>query len=442
MEHQTLTSMLGFFGYDDIVVHELAHQWWGDDVTCATWHDIWLNEGFATYAQALWYEFRPGSSGEPALHQAMSYLRPYSYSGTVYRYDISYPDVIFDDDLSYRKGGWVLHMLRHVLGDSAFFETLARYRATYQGSAATTADFEHVAEAVAGRDLSWFFGRWVYAGGVPSYSYGWRSYVIDGQGYVEVYVDRLGASPTMPIDIATTDSTGTHTHVIWNDARKENLLFAVEGTNVTAVAFDPKPWILWSSRTAINFVEGPPKIVTMKPVPSSTLKSTDLPALEIVFQKSVVASDADFLLNGARHGPVSLTFAYDDVRHAVTLTPAEPLLSDTYTFTVSDSIVDVASGQKLDGELVKPFDPLTLPSGEGLPGESTVAQFIVTVAGDTNCDGAVNADDIGPFLAALGSRAGYEAVNPGCPFVNADCNGDGLVTFADINPFVRLLTDQ
>lgn len=436
MEHQTMTGQQ-YFG-EEITSHELAHQWWGDNVTCATWHDIWLNEGFATYSSALYEEFRPGGSAQ-WLHWMMSYLRPTKFYGTVYCFDASDPERLFDYDYTYLKGGWVLHMLRHVIGDAAFFQTLAAYRAEFQGGAATTADFERIVEAVSGRELSWFFAEWVYGSGAPSYSYAWRSYVIDGLGYVEVYVNRLGNPFTMPIDIETTDSAGTHTHVIWNDARNEHLLFPVEGTNVTAVTFDPKPWILRTGLTQANFVESPPKIVTMKPTPGTVSQPTNLPALEIVFQKDVVADAAQFSLVGANHGVIPCAFSYDNVRHAVTLTPAALLLSDTYTSTVSDTIVAVAGGKKLDGELIKPDGPNPLPSGDGVQGGSAVAQFVVTVPGDLNCDGFVDAQDIRPFVIALNSRTAYEAANPGCPFINGDCNNDGRMTYADINPFVQLL---
>jgi aminopeptidase N len=118
MEHQTITSIGGYFNWEDGIVHELSHQWWGDNVTCATWADIWVNEGFATYSEALWYENKPGGS-EAALHSAMASRRPWDVSGTVYCYDDTNVNRIFDYNLSYLKGGWVLHMLRRP-GDTVF----------------------------------------------------------------------------------------------------------------------------------------------------------------------------------------------------------------------------------------------------------------------------------------------------------------------------------
>ena len=443
MEHQTLTSILGNFWWEEGIVHELAHQWWGDNVTCATWHDIWLNEGFATYAEALWFEHKPGGNGDLWLHLEMAYRRPHDPNGTVYCYDSSSSYRIFDYDLSYLKGSWVLHMLRHVVGDAVFYDILAAYRAAFEGRSATTEDFRRVAEAVTGRDLTWFFSEWVYEGGTPAYEYAWRQSLVGSKYFVELYIRQTQPADfptfTMPIDITTTDSSGTHTHVMWNDAREEHLLFAVSDPNITALAFDPKPWILQSGLTAVSFVEGPPKIVGMRPAPGAMRRPSDQADIEIVFHKDVVAAATDFSLAGMRSGPIPCSFAYDNARQAVTLVPTAPLVSDTYTLTVFDSIVDVAAGKQLDGELSKPDGPNPLPSGDGLPGGSAVAQFVVTDTGDLNCDGVVDADDIWPFVMALRSRTAYEAAYPGCPFVNADCNSDGHVNYADISPFVRLL---
>jgi hypothetical protein len=161
-----------------------------------------------------------------------------------------------------------------------------------------------------------------------------------------------------------------------------------------------------------------------------------------VFHKDVVASAADFTLVGALHGPQTFTYAYDSGRHAVTLTPATPLPTDTYTLTVSDTIVDVAAGLALDGELVKPDGPNPLPSGDGLPGGAAVAHFALTSTGDVNCDGQVDIGDINPFVQCLSNFAAWQSTYAGCPPQNADINGDGTfgqVSFGDINPFVALL---
>jgi aminopeptidase N len=448
MEHQTMTSMCCFD--DGVIAHELAHQWWGDAVTYATWYDIWLSEGFATYSEALWQEHKPGSPGEPALHADMAQNRPGDMSGSVYCYTPDSIEQIFNVDTTYRKAAWVLHMLRHVVGTDAFFAILAAYRAAYEDAAATTEDFEALAESVAGRDLSWFFAEWVYGFSAPSYVFAWHPVVVDGAAYVELSIEQMQLTSdsvfTMPIDIVTTDDQGQDgLHVVWNDARKEYLLFAVDNPNVQSLVLDPTPWILWSSAMEIIFDEGPPKIVAMNPAPDAAVPVADISSLEVVFHKDVLASAADFTLVGQRGGPVNFTFAYDGERHAVALTPTASLGTDTYTLTVSDQITDTAAGLALDGELVKPDGPQPLPSGDGVPGGSAVAEFAVLLRGDVNCDGTVDLADINPFVLLLTNEAAWRAAYPGCPILNGDINGDGTAgqwAFDDINPFVALLGGQ
>ncbi|MFH0983361.1 MAG: M1 family metallopeptidase [Planctomycetota bacterium] len=168
MEHQTITG-LGTFD-ESVNAHELAHQWWGDMITCRTWNHIWLNEGFATYGAGLWEEFKPGSTGLPALKSYMA-ARKYTNLGSVYVSDAETASMydIFDGNTSYNKGGWVLHMLRHVLGDADFFDALAVYRAAFAYGAATTEDFQAVCENFyPTADLNWFFQEWVYGEYAPA----------------------------------------------------------------------------------------------------------------------------------------------------------------------------------------------------------------------------------------------------------------------------------
>ncbi len=445
MEHQTMTSTCCFD--DGIIAHELAHQWWGDAVTYATWYDIWLSEGFATYSEALWQEHRPGSPGEPALHATMAQNRPGDMSGSVYCYTPDSIDQIFNVDTTYRKAAWVLHMLRHVVGADDLFAILAAYRAVYEDAAATTEDFEAIAEGVTGRDLAWFFDQWVYGFSAPNYVYAWRPVVVDGAGYVELSLEQTQLTSdsvfTMPVDIVIYDDQGQDSlHVVWNDARREFLLFPVDNPNTQSLVFDPTPWILWSGIMEIVFEEGPPKIVSMNPAPCAAVAVADLSTIEIVFHKDVVVSAADFTLVGQRGGPVSFALAYDGDRHAVTLTPAASLGTDTYTLAVADQIVDTAAGLALDGELVKPDGPQPLPSGDGVAGGSAVAEFAVLLRGDVNCDGTVGLADINPFVLLLTDEPAWRAAYPGCPVLNGDINGDGTAgqwAFDDINPFVALL---
>jgi aminopeptidase N len=177
MEHQTITTMNRYVKTDErVVLHELAHQWWGDLVTCGTWKDVWLNESFATYAEALWEEQK---SGRYALRLYMNSNLAHFFYGSWQGgpYDPEGQGFNLFDDVVYSKGAWVLHMLRGVVGDSTFFHALHHYRDLYASRTATTEDLKAVLDTVSGQNIDWFFAEWVYGRGWPVYnmSYTWAA---------------------------------------------------------------------------------------------------------------------------------------------------------------------------------------------------------------------------------------------------------------------------
>ncbi|MCP4591765.1 MAG: M1 family metallopeptidase [bacterium] len=244
MEHQTMTSQGSFPERRNL--HELAHMWWGDSITCETWHDIWLNEGFARYAESLWHEKKPGGSHTAYLDHMQLY-RPSTYGGTVYRYDISSSSTIFSVTNSYNKGSWVMHMLRHVIGDADFFDALAAHRVAHEGGAADTEGFRAIVESVYGNDLSWFFQEWVYDPGAPYYRYGWKHRQVGAQHLVLLHVEQYQTTyPNfkMPIDITLNlDGGGNETHVIWHEDDVQWYVLEAGGA-VNNVEFDKDTWIL------------------------------------------------------------------------------------------------------------------------------------------------------------------------------------------------------
>ena len=378
MEHQTMTGQGSFD--EGLSAHELAHSWWGDMVTCATWHDIWLNEGFATYGEVLWEEFKPDSSGRDARIASIMAHTPSRVDDSVYCYDISNPSRIFSGNFSYRKGGWVVHMLRHVLGDERFFAALAAYRDAHAFTSVTTAEFQEVAEGVYGSSLDWFFQRWVYGSGAPAYHWSTRTVSANGSPYLELSIEQVqssGASVfTMPIDIAVTSNATRTTHVVWNDARVEYFLLPLAGA-VQDIAFDPDLWILRTAATPVGFVPGPPKVVATDPAPGASVAPSATYALEIVFQQAVTAPADQFHLSGAHVGGIAVTASVSGEGQVVTLTPAHLLAPDEYTLTVAEGVVAAANGLALDGEVADAASALSLPSGDGVAGGAAVIRFTV-----------------------------------------------------------------
>ena len=241
MEHQTISSMSAVASYSDIMLHELAHQWWGDEVTCQTWYDIWLNEGFATYSESLYREFGPGGSASSFWYR-VNVRRPSDPDAQVYRTDISSTGAIFSSNAVYKKASWVLHMLRHLMGDDEFFDALADYRAAFQHDSVTTAEFTASISASFGHDLSWFTDQWVMNPGSPDYEWNYTSDNIGGQDYLKLAVwqkqDGEGYGLiTMPIDIRVTTGGGPNVHTIWNNAWTEYYVIPIDGAP-TNVEFD------------------------------------------------------------------------------------------------------------------------------------------------------------------------------------------------------------
>jgi len=170
MEHQTMSTM-GIISYD-IMVHELAHQWFGDYITCSSWSDLWLNEGFASYTELLAYEkFYPQYYNNKLMSKMN---RAKQSSGAVYVLDTASVERLFNSNLTYNKGGMVLHMLRWTLGDSLFFESLKKYVNVYGNKTANTLDFRRICEQTTGKNLEAFFQEWIMGSGFPSYTINWN----------------------------------------------------------------------------------------------------------------------------------------------------------------------------------------------------------------------------------------------------------------------------
>jgi aminopeptidase N len=249
MEHQTLTSLGSYSFSEATMAHELVHQWFGDMITCRTWRDLWLNEGFAQYFECVWREKMYGISAyRTRIAQRLTNAK--NAVGTVYVQDTANVNNLFAGSRVYDKGASVLHMLRHVLGDSLFFAAIYAYAhdSTLMYGTAATPHFQYWCEQVSGKDLDWFFTEWIYGEKYPKYTY---THVVDSSanGFTsKVRITQTTGTNnpaffTMPIDLKFSASGWDTTVTVFNNAADQTFEIPLS-RRATAAAFDPDVWIL------------------------------------------------------------------------------------------------------------------------------------------------------------------------------------------------------
>lgn len=438
MEHQTMTGQGGSGGTpftEYITAHELAHQWWGDMITCKTWGDIWLNEGFATFSEAIWQERKPGGS-MAAYHSWMANRRPGNFNGSVYCYNTGSVSAIFDGNNSYRKGGWVLHMLRHLMGDTLFFQALADYRTAFAYQAATTDDFEAICTNVYGQDLSWFFDQWVYEPGAPDYEYGSQAVQINGANYLLMHLrqkqNAAWSTYSMPIDVQYVAGGNTITRQLQNNNWMEFYVLPVPQGAPSNIVLDPVPWVLHPTPTVVSYVPGPPVLIGATPAPGAAVAANTHPRTVVAaFHTDISGRDSEYTMTRQGHGPVSISVSYDALTFRTTLTAASALLPGQYTVSIEDGISAVNSGMSLDGEIAaSPAAPF--PSGDGQPGGDAIWSFDVTGhPADMDNDGDFDAADRTIFVSVL---LGLDT--DASHIARSDFDGNGTVNGEDVAEYV------
>lgn len=243
MEHQTMSST-SFSGIN-VVAHELAHQWFGDLVTCGTWKDIWLNEGFATYGDYLSHTYTKGRQAGLNFIEATHRYSMGDTAGAVYVTDTTDPNRIFKSGLSYNKAASVIHMLRYTIGDDKFNLVLRTYLQRYAWGTATTENFKAIAEEISGRDLDVFFDEWIYREGYPITNASWNQ----SGSTVLISFSQRGSMPAsvsafhMAVPIRLYASQGDTTIVLDVSTAKENAAFTYS-RKVDSIAIDPDRWLL------------------------------------------------------------------------------------------------------------------------------------------------------------------------------------------------------
>ena len=245
MEHQTMSSMahLRF----DLMAHELGHQWFGDKITCGSWQDLWLNEGWATYANAIAREFHKTKEEHHTFLQSSINSATKSNGGAVYAYDTSDVRSLFDGDIRYNKGSAVLNQLRWEVGDSAFFAGTRNYMADADlcYGFAYTQDFQEAIEAASGQDLNPFFDRYVYKEGFPILTTRWNRV---NAGDLRIKIDQVTSHPSvsffpLKIPFRAMGPNGDTTFLLNHLEPNQELTFDL-GFRVDELLFDPDYWLL------------------------------------------------------------------------------------------------------------------------------------------------------------------------------------------------------
>lgn len=243
MEHQTMTSQ-GFFEFT-IDAHELGHQWFGDNVTCQTWRDIWVNEGFASYTEYLAIEhFYPADKAafEAAVHDNVM-SQP---DGSVWFSDSTNVNRIFSGRLSYDKGGAIIHTLRFLFNnDALFFQGLKNYQNTFKNATATALDMKATMEAVSGLNLNDWMNQWFYGEGYPTFDVSFNQ--VANLLYVNVKHSTSSLVTPLfktPLELKCTSTSGDTTIRVNVTSNDDNFIIQLDNKAVDSIVIDPNNWIM------------------------------------------------------------------------------------------------------------------------------------------------------------------------------------------------------
>ena len=241
--------------WDSVIVHEIAHQWFGNAVTEADWNDVWLSEGFATYLTHLFVEHAEGRDAFVAgLRADRDAIRAFDQKNPDYRIvheNLSDMRQVTTGPGTYKKGSWTLHMLRGVVGEDAFWAGLREYYRTYRDRNASTADFRRTMEEASGQDLGWFFDEWLLRGGMLKVRARWAWDAAARALRLDLEQRQAGEPYRMPIEVAIESAGGTGPRVERIDLRerRQGFTFPLDH-EPRAVALDPRDFVLMDAEVA------------------------------------------------------------------------------------------------------------------------------------------------------------------------------------------------
>lgn len=276
MEHTTMTFMGGWSR--GLIAHELAHQWFGNKITCGSWEDIWLNEGFATYLDGLVYENFDGPDDFSLWRKAMVNSITSVSSGSTFVSDTTSVNRIFSGRLSYRKGAMILHMLRYKIGDDNFFTGVKNYLAdpTLAYSYAKTEDLQRHLEATSLVDLNEFFADWYYGEGYPEYDVVWSQNEADQIIHFQVSQDQSHPSVSffeMPLPVTVTGSSG-ESQKLRLEVSENKQSFSIQlNFKVVSVQIDPETQLISKNNRVVLGLDSASleNIVSVYPNPATDI---------------------------------------------------------------------------------------------------------------------------------------------------------------------------
>jgi len=260
MEHQTMTT-IGSFSFS-LVAHELGHMWWGNNVTCANWSDIWINEGFATYSDYLATDsIADEQYGHIWLTNGQNYVMSEPF-GSIYvpPEEVTYDNVgrIFSSRLSYWKGAIVIHMIRFELqNDELFFQVLQNFQTKFADSSASTPDFIALLNETSGMDFTQFFDQWYYGQGFPIYNFNYKQ----ENGVFELNSLQSASFPEvtpfyrMHFPVVLYFKDGTDSTLIFEQTAHENTFTVQVPKLIDSIQIDPELWTLKKVESLIGIDE-------------------------------------------------------------------------------------------------------------------------------------------------------------------------------------------
>ena len=244
MEHQTSTFVVSI--NEGLIAHELAHQWFGDKITCGSWEDIWLNEGFATHLASFYMENKYPANTINNRKAVINNITS-APGGSVWVDDTTNVGRIFNGRLSYNKGSYLLYMLRWILSDSIFFKALRQYQKDSKlvYGFANTDDLKRNLEQVSSRNLSEFFKDWFKGQGYPTYNVEWTQI---GSNYVKIKMNQTTSHASvdffeLPVALKFKNASQEKTIVIDNKINAEIFIRNI-GFIADTVLIDPEYWLI------------------------------------------------------------------------------------------------------------------------------------------------------------------------------------------------------